>query len=301
MTPLKCYRIKESSVISPSLESDLSIEFIRECRKREFIYGNKLNWSHYVGILRDKDVAVIIDPKYRNTNFDMLFRYAIVPKQYRTEKYKKALSELFIYMPSRRGRPRMIDYEEGELDTITHIIKSFRRAISRTKIQRESGAIRKVVTKLNKCFNGGRIERFPQFVFDMAKLWELYIYGIIVRCVPKDTVLYQKKHNHLIPDYIVSGDELHSGFIADAKYLSVATKVRENDLHRMEKYARDSYFRKLTSFIGEKPTCYFFCSSKNGISADAIENAATWEEIARKMAGCGDNPFYRISVAIPRT
>jgi hypothetical protein len=66
-------------------------------------------------------------------------------------------------------------------------------------------------------------------------------------------------------------------------------------------YWKHILFPVIPSFIGEKPTCYFFCSSKNGISVDAIENAATWEEIARKMAGCGDNPFYRISVAIPRT
>ena len=300
MKPLKCYQIRESDVIKSGVANVLTPEFICECRAKEFIYGNHLNWSHYVGILRDADSVVIINPKYSNTDFDTIFKYAIVPKKYRTETYMTGLLELFAYMPSRKGRPRMLDCEDEDLDVVTGIIKSFRRSVSRTSMTKESKEIRTIIKKLNKCFKGKDLNTFPQLVIDMAKLFELYIYGIIVRCVPNDNVLYQEKHNHLIPDYIVPGDRDSYGFIADAKYLSAATKVRDNDLRKMEKYAKDSYFRKLTCYESEKPACYFFCASRNGLPVETIINASTWKEISKKMHGCGDNPFYRISVAIPR-
>lgn len=300
MKPLQCYHIKESEVIQSDVANVLTHEFVCECRAKEFIYGNHLNWSHYVGILRDNNSVVIINPKYPFTDFDTLFKYAIVPKKYRTEAYMTGLLELFAYMPSRKGRPRLLDCEDEDLDVVTGIIKAFRRSVSRTSIAKESKEIRTIIMKLNKCFKGKDLNTLPQLVIDMAKLFELYIYGIIVRRFPNDNVLYQEKHNYLIPDFIVPGDEQCYGFIADAKYLSAATKVRENDLRKMEKYANDFFFRKLTCYEREKPVCYFFCASRNGLPVGTIMDASKLIDISKKMSGCGDNPFYRISVAIPR-
>lgn len=302
MKPLICRKIVESSKINPDLEKVLSTAFIAECREKRFIYGNKSNWSYYIGALKDgeNNNAVVINPKYRDVDFYTLFRYAVIPKRQRTETYIREFLSIFRYLSFSGGRPRDISCEEDDLLFIEDFIKAFRRTVLRSSMAKESEEIRKLLKTFDKCFRGKEIAVIPQLVIDTSQLFELYVYGILVRKFPKDCLLYQEKHGDSTPDYVLCGEDEYPGFIADAKYLSPATRIREKDIRNMKKYSNDSHFQRLTKCErNEKPKCYFFCAAKNGKSAATIISSPL-EEMSTRMRGYGDYPFYRVSVSIPK-
>lgn len=298
MKKLKCLFETESKPISDEAVSVLKGR-IESLKDSDYINRSGRHWSYYIGIIREEDNAIIINPKFNKIDYDTVFKYAIVTKKYRSEEYMNALCALFSDVSFSKRGGRELDCDETQLAQITNLITAFCRRMKQTSLPRESEEIKVLMKKLGRCYQGRNLVLLPRFFFDTSKMFELYVYGILVNKYPTDTILYQKKNGNMIPDFIVPGDENSIGFIADAKYLPPRTEIREKDLKKMEKYAKSGYFKKLTE-SERQPDCFFFCSGDRRFGYDAesiIENSLV--DIAKQMKSCPKNSFYRVAVKIP--
>jgi len=298
MKKLKCLFETESSPISDEAMSLLK-EKIESLKASDYLNKSGRHWSYYIGFIREDDNAIIINPKFNNIDFNTVFKYAIATKKYRSEEYMNALCALFSDVSFSKRRGRELDCDEVQLAQITNLITAFCRRIKQTRLSRESEEIKALMKKLGHCYQGRKLVLLPSFFFDTSKMFELYIYGILVHKYPTDMILYQKKNGNMIPDFIVPGDENSIGFIADAKYLPPRTEIREKDLKKMEKYAKSHYYKRLTESV-RQPDCFFFCSGDRRFGYDAeniIENSLV--DIAKQMKSCPKNSFYRVAVKIP--
>jgi 5-methylcytosine-specific restriction enzyme subunit McrC len=81
----------------------------------------------------------------------------------------------------------------------------------------------------------------PPFWIDMSKLFELYVLGKLVDKFPiSGEVIYNKRYNYLIPDYLINSKDGKYKMVVDAKYKPRydTKEIEKEDLRQVAGYAR---------------------------------------------------------------
>jgi 5-methylcytosine-specific restriction enzyme subunit McrC len=81
----------------------------------------------------------------------------------------------------------------------------------------------------------------PPFWIDMSKLFELYVLGKLIDKFPiSGEVIYNKRYNYLIPDYLINSKDGKYKMVVDAKYKPRydTKEIEKEDLRQVAGYAR---------------------------------------------------------------